>query len=195
MVASWSGELGDRLPASLALELVALQLGLQDLALVWWDHGKLRFTGATTKPKPGRLERWSEAARKLLRLVEEVRPVPVAESFGGVVPLPPKGAIRALWTHPEGQQIGHEHVVQGVRGLLDETGRPRLPLEDEERRHTKEEKAKTSTSGVACARALRAYATAGYPAEARVLAAELSARFLDGEELEAVLDELKVFEG
>lgn len=195
MVSSWHGELGDRLPSSLALELVSQQLGLQELALVWWDHGKLRFTGATTTPKPGPIEHWSEAARKLLRLVEEVRSVPVAETFGGVVPLPPKGAIRALWTHAEGSRISHDHVVEAVRGLLDETGRPRLALEDEEVRRAKEDKAKSSTSGVACARALQAYATAGYPAEARVLAAELSSRFLDGDELEAVLEELKVFEG
>lgn len=195
VVAGWTGEQGDRLAASLALELVALQLGLRELALVWWDHGKLRFTGATTAPRPGRLEQWSEGARKLLRLVEEVRPVPVAEGFGGVVPLAPSGAIRAIFTHAEGVAVHLDHVGEAVRGLLDEAGRPRLPLEDEARRQAKEAAAKSSTSGVACARALRAYATAGYPAEARVLAAELAARFLDGDELEAVLEELKVFEG
>lgn len=195
-VGQWRGELDERVPLSLYLELVACQFQLTTLALLWWHQGQLRFCGAVSTPRPGPLAAWGQGERALLRHLDPQVLEPIRESFGGVLVAqaesfsPPP---RVLYVHKDGADPAVETLREVVEQALGKGSRPPLPYHEPSLQESLIERARGATSGVDCKKRIRAYYQAGFPAEARALAQDLEQRFLDGDELHEIVTELDAF--
>ncbi len=192
MVEGWAPR-NQRSPLSEVCEMVALQLGLTNLTVLWKTGGRLRYTGAVVRPSPGPATSLDPTLTRLVRAIASGSRTTLSEGGAGLAPLK-SGLLgeSALvgWTHPESSPRPDGALIAGVIEAAVSGPETRFSRPDDAGLELLLARSRSTASGADCARLVREIAAAGFPSEAVERGRELARRFLEADEVEAALREV-----
>lgn len=176
-------------------ELVALQLGVDLVALLWTRDGALRFQGATAAPAPAPLAALDPRVARLRRVLAEKGGRDHIEAGGGLLSLEPAPVGEqawVAWTQREGQPRPDPDAMRSLfTAALSGPADLRLQVPGDAEVASFRQRAGSLASGRDLARLVQEMAAAGFPADALEMGRESSRRFLDADEVEAALAEIE----